>query len=242
MPVVSAPAGTNRAPAPSEAANTPSATSGGAGQSFQRSPLWQRLQQDYPDWYRDRMTEVAQLSSNNRDDREVSAAMLRAIVELRRKHHAEALAANPARLKTIATTFVDNLVRLSRQSTAACYGFISQGEISPAVAELRSPEQRAPIDAQLTSIFEAAAEGRKSPRRYEAPRREDYDVLTAELAKRGWTAADLQLFSDARALARAAPEKVCQMVQDWFAAQLAIKDEATQLRLLSEALKPVVAG
>jgi hypothetical protein len=32
------------------------------------------------------------------------------------------------------------------------------------------------------------------------------------------------------------------MVQDWFAAQLAVKDEAVQMRLLVEALKPVVAG
>jgi hypothetical protein len=32
------------------------------------------------------------------------------------------------------------------------------------------------------------------------------------------------------------------MVQDWFAAQLAVKDEDVQLRLLVEALKPVVAG
>ena len=59
---------------------------------------------------------------------------------------------------------------------------------------------------------------------------------------RGWNPVDLQFFSDARALSRATPQKVCQMVQDWFAAQLAVKDEDVQLRLLVEALKPVVAG
>ena len=32
------------------------------------------------------------------------------------------------------------------------------------------------------------------------------------------------------------------MVQDWFAAQLAVGDEEVQVRLLIEALKPVVAG
>jgi hypothetical protein len=32
------------------------------------------------------------------------------------------------------------------------------------------------------------------------------------------------------------------MVQDWFAAQIAIKDPAVQLRLLIESLRPVVAG
>jgi hypothetical protein len=63
-----------------------------------------------------------------------------------------------------------------------------------------------------------------------------------QLAKRGWSPSDLQLFSDARSLARATPERVCRMVQDWFAAQLAVSDEAVQVRLLIEALKPVVAG
>jgi hypothetical protein len=35
---------------------------------------------------------------------------------------------------------------------------------------------------------------------------------------------------------------VCQLVHDWFAAQLAIKDPDMQLRLLVDSLKPVVAG
>ena len=52
----------------------------------------------------------------------------------------------------------------------------------------------------------------------------------------------MQLFSDERALPRAAPEKVCQLVHDWFAAQLDIKDADMQLRLLVDSLKPVVAG
>jgi hypothetical protein len=50
------------------------------------------------------------------------------------------------------------------------------------------------------------------------------------------------LFSDERALAHAGAAKVCQMVKDWFAAQLAIKDADMQLRLLVDSLKPVVAG
>ena len=70
----------------------------------------------------------------------------------------------------------------------------------------------------------------------------DYDALAGDLAKRGWTQADMQLFSDERALARASPEKVCQLVHDWFAAQLDVKDPDMQLRLLVDSLKPVVAG
>jgi hypothetical protein len=35
---------------------------------------------------------------------------------------------------------------------------------------------------------------------------------------------------------------VCQLVHDWFGAQLAIKDPDMQLRLLVDSLRPVVAG
>jgi hypothetical protein len=243
VPVVSAPttpsreaAGKSGSPAPAAANAAPIDT------RLQRSPLWQILKRDFPDWYKERLGEAQRLAAESRDEREIAAAMTRALVELRRRHNAEALAASPPRLRAIAAAFVDNLGRLARHSTAACYGFISQGETSPAVTSIGAPEYRAALDAQLQAIFEAVAEGRKSPTRHEQPRKEDYDALTAELGKRGWSAADLQLFSDARALARAAPEKVCQMVNDWFAAQLAVKDDAARARLLAEALKPVVAG
>ena len=86
------------------------------------------------------------------------------------------------------------------------------------------------------------AEGRKKPQSHDSPKQGDYDILAQQLAAKGWSTADLQTFIDARALARAKPERVCQMVQDWFSAQLAVKDEATQIRLLVETLKPVVAG
>ena len=209
---------------------------------LQKVPLWKLLKREFPDWYQERTSEIARLASESKNDREISALMTRSVVELRRRHQAEALVASPARLKSIASSFVDNLAQLARESTAACYGYISQGESSPVVVDLKKPEQRAAIDAQLVTIFDAVAEGRKTPTRRDAPRREDYDLLSGELGKRGWSAADLQLFTDPRALARAAPEKVCQMVQDWFAAQLSIEDEAAKIRLLGEALKPVVAG
>jgi hypothetical protein len=35
---------------------------------------------------------------------------------------------------------------------------------------------------------------------------------------------------------------VCKMVQDWFAAQLAITEPDIQVRLLFQSLRPVVAG
>ena len=107
---------------------------------------------------------------------------------------------------------------------------------------LQGSEHTAHLQAQLTAVFEAIAEGRKQPRVYPQPRQTDYDKLAADLAKRGWTPADMKLFSDERALAKAAPDKVCQMVHDWFAAQLAIKDPDAQMRLLVDSLRPVVAG
>ena len=91
-------------------------------------------------------------------------------------------------------------------------------------------------------LHEAIADGRKKVRTYPEPRRTDYDVLKADLVKRGWTDADFQLFTDAAALARASPEKVCQLVHDWFAAHFEIKDADMQLRLLVETIKPVVGG
>jgi hypothetical protein len=244
VPVVSRPSEAAR-DAGSPTTARPSAISGtrqAIDESLQKSPLWRLLKRDFSDWYQDRLAEIVKLSSESKSEREINASMTRAIVDLRRRHHADALAASPARLKSMAAAFVDNLSRLSRVSTPACYGYISQGEASPAIVDLQSAEERAAIDAQLATIFDAVAEGRQSPTPRDPPKREDYDVLSSELAKRGWSAADLQLFTDARALSRAAPEKVCQMVQDWFAAQLAVENEPAKIRLLGEALKPVVAG
>lgn len=204
--------------------------------------MWALLRREFPDWYSGKLDTVRTQTVEGKEPREISANMLREVVNLRRQQSAPALAASPQRLRAIASAFVDNLNRLKQHSTAACYGFISQGETSPNVINVPSKEIQAGIDVQLRSIFEAVAEGRKSPTKHASPKREDYDVLTAELAKRGWNTADLQMFANAKALERAPPEKVCQMVNDWFSAQLAVKDAETQTRLLSEALKPIVAG
>ena len=107
---------------------------------------------------------------------------------------------------------------------------------------MQNPTLAAHLQAQLTAVFEAIADGRKKVRSYPEPRRTDYDALKADLIKRGWSEADLRLFTDAGALARASPEKVCQLVHDWFAAHFEIKDPDMQLRLLVETIKPVIGG
>jgi len=110
------------------------------------------------------------------------------------------------------------------------------------LALMNSPEHRERLQRQVTAVFEAVAEGRRSPQTHLPPRQADYQALTQALAGRGWTNNDIQLFSNPRALAQAPPQEVCRLVQDWFAAQLSIPDEDVQLRLLVESLKPVVAG
>ena len=98
------------------------------------------------------------------------------------------------------------------------------------------------MQAQVAAIFEAIADGRKSPTTHAKAVKEDYDVLVQELTKLGWKENDLQVFSNPTLLSREPPERVCQMVQDWFNAHLAVADQGTQERLLVETLKPVVSG
>jgi hypothetical protein len=98
------------------------------------------------------------------------------------------------------------------------------------------------VQAQVAAIFEAIADGRKTPTQHEKAAKPDYEILVQELSKLGWKENDLKVFSNPQALSREPPERVCQMVQDWFTAHLAVADKATQERLLVETLKPVVSG
>ena len=97
-------------------------------------------------------------------------------------------------------------------------------------------------DATQDLSRRSIADGRRAPKKHPQVQTADFDALAAHLAQRGWGPQDLQLFSDARALSRATPLRVCKMVRDWFTAQLDVKDEAIQVRLLVETLKPVVSG
>jgi hypothetical protein len=131
---------------------------------------------------------------------------------------------------------------LSERSIGACYGFISQGETAPVVLELLQADKGESIQAQIAAIFEAIADGRKTPTVHERAQKTDYEVLVQQLTKLGWKEGDLKVFSNPAALSREPPARVCQMVQDWFVAHLSVEDKATQERLLVETLKPVVSG
>jgi uncharacterized protein DUF4339 len=212
-------------------------------QTLQATPLWRILKREFPDWYAERLKEIAALAAENKDDAAIGQHLARALVALRRQEVNSALAAGYPQLKVVATAFYDNLVQLKKHSSEACFEFISRGEASPLVVSLmQDPKYTAQLQAQLVAVFEAIADGRKAPRVYPQPRKTDYDVVMTDLAKRGWSQADMQVFNDPRALASVGPDRLCQMVHDWFAAQLAIKDPDMQLRLLAETLKPLVAG
>lgn len=238
-PVVRAPKESLKEPPMTGFANSPEEVDA----AFQKAALWKILKAEFPGWYGDRVKDAVRLHNDKKDPKAISTELTAEVVKLRRQHAGSALASSPARLRAVAAAFVGNLERLARHSTAACYGFISGGETDPIIVELAgSPEHTAGLQAQMGAIFEAVADGRKTPRQHPQAQREDFEALATQLSKRGWSPADLQLFSDARALSKAPPERVCKMVQDWFAAQLAVPDEPTQVRLLVETLKPVVAG
>jgi hypothetical protein len=211
--------------------------------TLQDTALWRVIKREFPDWYTQRLDEAMALARENKDDAAIGQHMARKLVELRRQQAASALSATLPRLKTVASAFFDNLVKLRRHSVEACYGYISQGQASPVIVSLlQGTEHTAHLHAQLTSVFEAIAEGRKQPRVYPRPQQADYQMLAADLIKLGWTQQDMQLFSNERALAQAPPEKVCQLVHDWFAAQLAVRDPDAQMRLLVDSLRPIFAG
>jgi hypothetical protein len=211
--------------------------------ALQATPLWRTVKRDFPEWYAERIKEAAALAAQRKDDAAIGLQMAKALVALRRQNATHALSASFPKLKAVAVTFNANLVALQKESSDACFGFISQGEASPAVvALLQNSPHVVRLQAQLTAVFDAIADGRTTARVYSQPQKADYDLLARDLVRRGWTQADLQLFSDEKALARAGSAKVCQLVHDWFAAQLAVTDAAIQERLLAEALKPIVAG
>jgi hypothetical protein len=210
---------------------------------LQSRGMWASVKQEFPDWYQARVTEVARLSAENKEQAEITRYLVDELVALRRENAKYALQASTARHKELAAAFLANLTQLSQESGDDCYEFISKGESSPAiVARMDDPAKRAEIEAQLTAVLGAISEGRKQPAEHAAPVKTDYDVLAGELGRLGWTQADMQLFANPKALAQAPRARVCNMLKDWFTAHLAIQDPSTQERLLFETLKPVISG
>ena len=234
----------NAAPPPAAApVATNAPTLQDVDRTLQGRTVWVSVKQEFPDWYQSRVADVARLTGENKSDAEITAYLVNQLVQLRRENAKHALAASSPRHKDLAAAFLANLRDLARESGEGCYDFISRGETSPIVIRrMQDPAQSAQIEAQLVAVFAAISEGRKTPAEHTAPVKTDYDLLAGELGRLGWTQADMQLFANPRELAQAPRERVCTMLQDWFAAHLAIQDQASQQRLLFETLKPVVSG
>jgi len=210
---------------------------------MQSTALWRVIKREFPDWYTQRLNEVVSLARENKDAAAIAQHVAHKLVELRRQQLGNGLSATLPRIKSVVVAYHENLTRLRQQDAATCYGFISQGEEHPAiVAMLQGSKHTAHLQAQMTAVFEAIAEGRKQPRVYPRPTPAHHELLAGSLRKMGWTQEDMALFSDERALSRAAPEKVCQVVHDWFSAQLSLTDPEAQTRLLVDSVRPIFAG
>jgi GYF domain 2 len=210
---------------------------------LQKIPVWALIKKDYPDWYVGHISAAEKLVTDKRPESDVAMHLAQGLVTLRRQNSDKALAASPDKLRKIASAFLENLKSLQSQSVSSCYGFISKGETSPAIVQMmQAPETATSFNANVTAIFEAIADGGKTPAKHAAAVKGDYDILIKELGKIGWKEEDLQVFSNPKLLSKRPPEMVCKMVLDWFSAHLAVKDKGVQDRLLYETLKPVVSG
>lgn len=229
---------------PPEAPAAPLSIDGSALDArLQKIPVWVELKKDYPDWYIGNVAAADKMVADKRPESDVSAHLTQGLVTLRRQNADKALMASPDKLRNMASAFLENLKSLQSQSVSACYGFISKGENSPAIIQMmQTPETATAFNAHIGAVFDAIADGTKTPTKHDVAVKSDYDTLIKELAKIGWKEDDLKTFSNPRLLSKQQPEQVCKMVLDWFVAHLAIKDKAVQDRLLYETLKPVVSG
>ncbi|HRK20124.1 MAG TPA: hypothetical protein PK970_14310, partial [Hyphomicrobiaceae bacterium] len=210
---------------------------------LQETELFQLLKRTHAEWYGQRLDEVTKAIQDGGSDAKAAEGLVQALAQLRRQHAGDVLSAPAGHLTAIATSFVTNLGLLRGVSIDACYKFISNGETAPGIVPLfQSKDLSGPLQRQLHAIFSAVEQGRSTPRVYPMPRQADYTALLGELEARGWTQADMQLFSDSRALAKAPPQDVCRLVTQWFESQLALKDGDVQLRLIADSLKPLIAG
>lgn len=223
--------------------DAPGETREAIDQSLQRTAVWRVLKRDHPDWYADRVADIETRRRDKVEENVISRYVADTLVTLRRRNAQASLQSSPDHLRAMAKTFGDNLRQLSSRDSATCYTFISFGETTPFVIELsRTPAFAETLQRQMVAIFEAIANGRAARQIHAATRRADYDQLTKELLARGWTQNDLMTFSDPQRLQSVPSEKVCTLVQEWFATHLALTDKDLQVRLLAESLKPLVGG
>ncbi|MEO1693966.1 MAG: DUF4339 domain-containing protein [Pseudomonadota bacterium] len=211
--------------------------------ALMKTGLWQTIEKSFPGWATARRAEVAEFQAAGRSTAFVERHLVSQMAEMRRENATAALSSSPTALKSVASAFLTNLRTLSSRSVDTCYAFISSGETSPKILPLMSdPQASEALRKQMRVVVDAIVDGRANPKTYLPPRQSDFSVISGELTKMGWTSADMRLFGDPQALAKAPAAKVCQLVTDWFTAQLLVPDPQIQSRLLVQSLRPVVAG
>ncbi len=206
-----------------------------------KSKLWQYAQKEFGKWTEERLAELAE---QDKSKEEANKYLIKAFVRFRRDNANHALLASSSSLEEVATAFVTSLRALTERGPNACYAFISNGETTPEVAPLYMEPSIGPkLEAQMLAILKAIVDGKSSPTiKRQPPTSADFDKLSAELGKRGWSAADLKLFSDPGALSKAEPKVVCRLVTEWFATQTKLGDQVARDQLIAASLRPVIGG
>jgi len=206
-----------------------------------KSKLWQFAQKEFGSWTEERLAELAE---QDKSKEEANKYLIEAFVSFRRDNANHALLASSNSLEEVATAFVASLRALTERGSNACYAFISNGETTPEVAPLYMEPSIGPkLEAQMLAILKAIVDGKSSPKiKRQPPSRADFNKLSVELGKRGWSAADLKLFSDPGALSKANPKVVCRLVTEWFATQTKMGDQVARDQLIAASLRPVIGG
>jgi hypothetical protein len=209
-----------------------------------KSKLWLFAQREFGVWADKRLAEVRKLSAEDKPKEEANKHLIKSFVKFRRENAAIALSASPDQLAEVARAFVTTLQALTSKGSKACYAFISNGESTPEVADLYFEPSIGPkLEAQMLAIMKAIVNGKTTGKtERKPPTASDFKKLSAELGRRGWSAADLKLFSDPNALSRAKPEVVCRLVTEWFATQTKLIDEKARDQLIAASLRPVIGG
>lgn len=233
----------NASPPPAAAVVQPTQPQRDPAPRLLKTPLWATFKAGFPHWAKKLDDKVGAMKAAGASEEEVSTVVMRAMVKLRRSNATAALSAPPENLKTVAAAFVANLKFLRKNSIEACYGFIAEGDLNKQVLPLMlDPKRAGPLHHQPIAVLRAINAGRSSKIAYASPKKEDFEALSNQLTKRGWSRADLQLFSDPAALSKAPHDQVCRLVTEWFETQLSLPDDDRKMRLLTASLSPVVAG
>ncbi len=211
--------------------------------SLLNSAFWQALKQQDADWAGRQEKAIERLRQQGKSADELVEFSVGAVVDWRRSNADRVLSAAPDHLRKLAQTFVENLKYLVSKDVQACYGFISKGELSPAVLPFyKEPAPTKVLGSQMEAIIAAARNDGQSATKYLQPSPPDFRKLAQLLLQRGWTEDDLKLFSNPDALSSAPADKVCRLVTEWFDTQLQMPPSDLQMRLLATSLSPVVRG